>query len=163
LICSVPMVTLLLAYGLLQVISPVYQSTAEILVFDPHRQVNSAAQRPISSLDVNPLAINTEIQVIRSKSVLLAVAKKLHLDTDPLFQSRGRLSLLLQRLGLAAAREPTSGNSERGAPVADPLERAVASLDQNLRVEQIGFSYVLGITVGAREPKLAQRIAATVA
>jgi hypothetical protein len=52
------------------------QSPVEILVFDPQRQIDAAAQKPISPF-VDALgseAMNTEVKIIKSKSVTLRVS-----------------------------------------------------------------------------------------
>ena len=66
-----------------------YKSTVEILVYDPQRQIDATVQKPISPF-VDALgndAINTEINILKSKSVALRVASELGLDRDPEFQS----------------------------------------------------------------------------
>ena len=68
-----------------------YKSTVEILVYDPQQQIDATVQKPISPF-VDALgndAINTEINILKSKSVALRVASELGLDTDPEFQSHG--------------------------------------------------------------------------
>ena len=51
----------------------------------------------------------------------------------------------------------------RKTATADPIERAAAVLSENLQVEQVNFSYVLGVTVGSQNPEMSQRLAATIA
>jgi polysaccharide biosynthesis transport protein len=158
-ILAIAVLTLLGTYGILKVMPSVYQSTAVILIFDPHRQI-SAAQRQASSLDFNSQALNTEIELLKSRALLLRVAKELHLDEDAEFQSRSRLSTLLGWLGLMGT---SRSDGARKAATADPIERAAAVLSENLQVEQVNFSYVLGVTVGSQNPEMSQRLAATIA
>src|SRR5690242_21848920 len=79
-------------YGVVKMIVPSrYKSTVEILVYDPQQQIDATIQKPISPF-VDALgfdAINTEINILKSKSVALRVASELGLDTDPDFQSHG--------------------------------------------------------------------------
>ena len=75
-------------YGVVKLLPSQYKSTVEILVYDPQRQIDATVQKPIS-LFVDALgneAMNTEINVLRSKSVALRVASELGLDRDPEFQ-----------------------------------------------------------------------------
>jgi polysaccharide biosynthesis transport protein len=158
-ILAMPVLTLLATYGVLKVIPTVYQSTAGILVFDPHREGNSAIQKTESTF-VNSQALNTEIELLKSRSLLLRVAKELHLDEDPEFQAESRLLAPLRWLGL---RDTNRSDGARKTATDDRIERAAAALDKSLQVEQVNFSYVLGLTVDSQSPQMSQRLAATIA
>ena len=94
------------AYGVVKLLVPSrYKSTVEILVFDPQQQIDATVQKPISPFvdAVGNDAINTEINILKSKSVALRVASELGLDTDPEFQTRGLpVGHLAERLGAVA-------------------------------------------------------------
>jgi uncharacterized protein involved in exopolysaccharide biosynthesis len=71
-------------YGVVKLIVPTqYKSTVEILVFDPQQQIDATIQKPISPFvdALNNDAINTEINILKSKSVALRVVTELGLDT----------------------------------------------------------------------------------
>ena len=55
-------------YGVMKLVPPRYNSTVEILVYDPQRQIDAAVQKPISPFvdAVGFDAMNTEIKVIKS-------------------------------------------------------------------------------------------------
>jgi polysaccharide biosynthesis transport protein len=83
------------------VVPPRYKSTVEILVYDPQRQIDATFQKPISPFvdAIGFEAINTEIYILKSKSVAMRVATELGLDTDSEFQSGGlQVSDLAKRL-----------------------------------------------------------------
>ena len=63
---------------------------------------DSAIQKPVPPFleAVGDEAMNTEISILRSKSVVLRVATELHLDKDPEFQPGDRLAVLAKRLGI---------------------------------------------------------------
>jgi len=65
-------------------------------------------RKPISPFTdaVNGEAMNTEIEVIKSKSVALRVAKELGLDKDPEFQPYSRFSALPERHRLSRLDSP---------------------------------------------------------
>ena len=89
LVTAITLSALIATYGVLKLVPSRYKSTVEILVYDPQRQIDAAVQKPISPF-VDALgydAMNTEISVLKSKSVALRVASELGLDTDPEFQS----------------------------------------------------------------------------
>ena len=101
LITAVTLSVSIATYGVLKLVPPVYKSTVEILVYDPQGQIAAAVQKPISPFvdAFNYEEMNTEIQVIKSKSVALRVARELGLDTDPEFQSHDLFADLAQWLG----------------------------------------------------------------
>ena len=92
LVATITLVTLVATYCVVKFAVPSrYKSTVEILVYDPQQQIDATVQKPISPF-VDALgsdAINTEINILKSKSVALRVASELGLDTDPEFQVRG--------------------------------------------------------------------------
>src|SRR5215469_1822786 len=79
LVITVPVLMLIATYGLLKVMPSKYQSIVEILIFDPQRQIDQAVQKRISPFvdAVDTVAMNTEIEVIKSKSLALRVANEL--------------------------------------------------------------------------------------
>src|ERR1700751_1133198 len=95
LIVTMSVLAFVAAYCVLRILPPSYKATTEILIFDPQRQVDGAVQKPISPLDVDTVAMNTEMEIIRSKSLALRVAQKFRLDEDAEFQPRRRLSAWL--------------------------------------------------------------------
>ena len=101
LITAITLSTLIATHGVLKFVPSRYKSTVEILVFDPQRQIDAAVQKPISPFvdAVSSDAMNTEITVIKSKSVALRVATELGLDKDPEFQSHNPLTELVEWLG----------------------------------------------------------------
>jgi succinoglycan biosynthesis transport protein ExoP len=167
LITAATLLAVIATYGALKVVPSLYKSTAELLIFDPQRQIDATVQKPISPFveAVNNEAMNTEIEVIKSKSVALRVARELGLDKDPEFQPRSRLSALREWLGL-----PQPDRSDGSPQTADDpdrvsaqsLDRAADRLLQNVKVERVLLSYILTISVTSQDPVKAQRLTATV-
>jgi polysaccharide biosynthesis transport protein len=128
-------------YGIVKLIVPSrYKSTVEILVYDPQQQIDATVQKPISPF-VDALgndAINTEINILKSKSVALRVASELDLDTDPDFQPQShglRIGDLAKWLGIVANRVGIPDLAERFG-IADLAERLkIADL-----AERFGFA-----------------------
>jgi polysaccharide biosynthesis transport protein len=154
-------------YGVLKLKPLLYKSSVEILVFDPQRQIDAAVQKPISPF-VDALgndAMNTEIQVIKSKSVALRVARELGLDTDPEFQPRNLLADLAEWLGF-----PRLGRADKNSAQAiggteeekaEKLDQAADALIAKLDVSQ--QSYIISVSTTSQNPIKAQRLAATIA
>jgi polysaccharide biosynthesis transport protein len=162
LIVATPVLALIGAYGVLSMVPSLYKSTVEVLLFDPQIQpdLDNGGQKRVSPFDVDNTAINTEIQVIKSKAVELRVAKELDLGDDPEFQPYSRLSRWLKWLGLSgliSAGDPSQFGS------AELVDGAAEALRRQIEVERVGFSYVLAIGATSQDPVKAQRLATTVA
>jgi len=166
LISAITLPVLVATYGVVRLTPSLYRSTVEILVFDPQRQIDSAVQKPISPFveAIGIEAINTEINIIKSRSVALRVAKELGLDEDPEFQPHSPLADLAERLGfsrLARAlknRARISGGKEGEK---EKLDQAADALIGKLAVWQ--DAYIISISITSHDPIKAQRLAATIA
>src|SRR2546423_1766445 len=140
LITAITLAASIATYGVMKLMPPRYKSTVEILVYDPQRQIDAAVQKPISPFvdAVGFDAMNTEIKVIKSKSVALRVARELGLDRDPEFQPHNRLAELAERLGFPSlgraddnSPQPTGGTEEQKA---EKLDQAADALLGGLEV-----------------------------
>ena len=184
LVVAVTLSASIATYGVVKLIVPSrYKSTVEILVYDPQQQIDATIQKPISPF-VDALgsdAINTEINILKSKSVALRVASELGLDTDPEFQPQElrigylakRLGIVAKQLGIADLAEPlglarfapANDNSEQtiGATEekSEKLDRAAEELIKRLDISQ--ESYIISVSATSRDPIKAQRLASTVA
>jgi exopolysaccharide transport family protein len=167
LITAITLFAFIATYGVLKLVPSLYKSTVEILVFDPQRQIDAAIQKPTSLFvdAVDNVAMSTVVEVIKSKSLALRVARELGLDRDPEFQPSGRLSELAERLGLARlgradnGAQPTGGTGEK----VDKLDQAADALLQKLQVERVLFSYIIAVSATSQDPVGAQRLASTIA
>lgn len=165
LIAAITVCTFIATYGVATLLPSRYTSTVEILVFDPQGQFDATVQKPVS-LFVDALsldAMNTEINIIKSKSVALRVAKELGLDHDPEFQPRNQLADLAERLGLPRlnrARDDST-HADTEAEKAEKLDQAADALVKRLLVW--ADSYIISLSMTAQDPAEAQRLAATIA
>jgi succinoglycan biosynthesis transport protein ExoP len=193
LVAAIALSVSIATYGVVKLMVPSrYKSTVEILVYDPQQQIDAAIQKPISPFVdyLNNDAINTEINILKSKSVALRAASELGLDTDPEFQSHGlqighlakRLDIVAKRLGIQDLAERlriadlakrfgfaglgrADDNSEQTISAsedkADKLDRAADQLIKSLDISQ--DSYIISVSATAQEPTKAQRLASTIA
>ena len=182
LITAIALSVLITTYGALKFLPLQYKSTVEILVYDPQRQMDPAVQKTISlfedALDFG--AINTEINVLKSKSVALRVASELGLDRDPKFQSHDRIADLAewlrhgdlsQRLGIAGLVERLGfpgldqASNKSGQTIseekAEKLERAADALLKGMEVSQ--DSAIINVSMKSPDPIQAQRLVSTIA
>jgi exopolysaccharide transport family protein len=167
LITAITLAASIATYGVMKLVAPLYKSTVEILVFDPQRQIDAAVQKPISPFvdAVGFDAMNTEIKVIKSKSVALRVARELGLDRDPEFQPHDRLAELAEWLGF-----PSLGRADDGSAQATALteEQKAEKLDQAADALLGGLqvwpeSYIISVSTTSQNPITAQRLASTIA
>jgi capsular exopolysaccharide synthesis family protein len=94
------------------------------------------------------VAINTEIEIIKSLSLSRRVASELKLYENPEFQVKDSRSA------------QTTGDAERAKEL---LPAATALLrEHHLKVERVPFSYVLLVSATSHKPQVAQQIATTV-
>jgi polysaccharide biosynthesis transport protein len=167
LITAITLSVSIATYGVLKLVPPLYKSAVDILVYDPQRQIDAAVQKPISPFvdAIGYEAMSTEIEVIKSKSVALRVARELSLDKDPEFQPHSQLADLAERLGFPRLGQAlqnsaqTSGRTE--GEKAEKLDQAADALLEKLEVWP--DSYVISISITSQNPVKAQRLAAAIA
>lgn len=172
LITAITLSALIATYGVLKLVPSLtpslYKSTVEILVFDPQGQIDAAVlQKPVSPFvdAVGYEAMNTEINIIQSKSVALRVARELGLDADPEFQPQNAFADLAKRLGFPRlgraddnSAQPTGGTEEEKN---EKLDQAADTLLGRLQVSQ--NSYIISVSATSQYPVKAQRLASTIA
>ena len=167
LITAVTLFAVIATYGALKLVPSRYQSTVEILVYDPQQQINAEVQKPIFPFvdDVGNDAMTTEINILKSKSVALRVASELNLDRDPEFQSHSLPSELAIRLGFPglgrALRNIGQAINGPEAETADRLDEAAEGLMKSFQVWQ--QAYILFVTITSQSPIMAQRLASAIA
>jgi exopolysaccharide transport family protein len=167
LITAVTLFALIATYGVLKFVPSVYKSTVEILVFDPQRQIDAAVQKPISPFvdAVGIDAMSTEINIIKSKSVALRVARELGLDRDPEFESHNRFAEWAEGLGFLRLGRADSKNAQNTGGTdeekAKRLDEAADVLRGRLQVWP--ESYIIFVSTTSQDPIKAQRLASTIA
>jgi capsular exopolysaccharide synthesis family protein len=167
LIAAITLCVSITTYGVLKLKPALYTSTVEILVYDPQRQIDTAVQKPISPFvdAIGYDAMTTEINVIKSKSVVLRVARELGLDRDPEFQAHSILAEWAERVGFPRlgradnnSAQTLGGTEEEKA---EKLDQAADALLGNLQVW--AESYIIYVSTTSLNPIKAQRLAATIA
>ena len=164
---GVTAIVVILAALVLFQLTPEYRATA-IVTLDTRK---AKVTNTVDVLSGNPVielsSIYTEMEVLRSTSLLGRVVDKLHLDMDPEYGARqpSLLSQLLRdaRAELAAWGITTSRPSEGDAPSENGARAAaIESLNKNLTVNLRGKSYAIAISLDSMDRKKAQSIVETV-
>jgi len=171
LITAITLCTLIATYGVLKFVPLLYKSTVEILVFDPQRQIDAAVQKPISPFvdAVGYDAISTEINVIKSKSVALRVARELGLDSDPDFQPHNRLAELAEWLGFPGLGRVDNNSAQSQSTAARKRRRPKSWTKQQMRCVEdcrsgqnpISYSFLLRRRTRSRRSAL-RRLSPTI-
>ena len=167
LITAITLSAVIAAYGVLKFVPSIYTSTVELLIFDPEQQIDAAVQKPVSPFvdAVGYDAMNTEIEIIKSKSIALRVASELGLDRDPGFLPHNGLAELAKWHGLPRlGRADNNGARAIGATEeekAKKLDEAADALRE--RLEVVSENYVISISASSQNPIEAQRLASTIA
>jgi exopolysaccharide transport family protein len=144
---------------------PEYRSSALVMLDTRKAKVTNTTDVLTSGLIDIP-AIQTEIEVIRSASLLGRVVDKLRLDLDPEYgaQRPGMLSVVVREVkDLVGKYIPYRAASERAVVIDNaPRARALAALGRNLTTAVRGRSYVISVSIDSSDPAKAKRIVDTI-
>jgi exopolysaccharide transport family protein len=132
----------------LHVTPPVYTARASLII-DPHRSPFIQQQ---GLLGDDPIEVDSQIEIVRSKAVALSVIRDLKLMDDPEFRISGG-GLISGLLSFSAAKPQSE---------ADAMEALVAAFSNGLTVGRIG-GRVIEITYSSRDPNRAAQITNAVA
>ena len=150
--------------------TPMYTAVTQ-LTLDIRKANVVNVEEVLSGISTDDWAIATELDIIRSSSLLAKVADKLNLQLDPLFNpallKNQEESLWVKFKGwLKSLWFPDSGISEEVDPeeAEEKLKKQmVGRLQGGLRVEHLKQSYTFTISFTSPDPKRAAQVANTVA
>lgn len=150
LILLVAALSLALAGVALLALKPVYTATALVLV-DPSQKnlLERGEQAAGSSSD--SLRVDSEVELVKSETTLLAVVEELGLAADPEFGIRlGPYETALAALRIADPRMP-SGR--------DALRQVIGHLRDSVVVQRRGFTFLIAVSARSQRPDFAAEIA----
>jgi succinoglycan biosynthesis transport protein ExoP len=157
---GVTAIVVVLAALLLTQLTPQYRATALLMLDTRKAKVTNTAD-VLSGLTADVAAIQTEIEVLRSASLLGKVVDKLHLESDPEFGAPdpSPISDLVRWLRESIAESlPGTSTEMRATAPSDARERAIRELERSLLIQPRGRSYVIAASVDSIDPKKAKRI-----
>lgn len=154
-------VFLLLGVVYLLLATPKYTASTDILIDQDNSRIlyqGSALERTVE----DEARILSQVEVLVSDKVGLAVVDKLGLDKDPKFMTAPAGPLQMAR---AMIRAVTSLFSSGGTASQEELQRraALQNVQRNLIVERLNRSYVLNVRFTWSDPVLAAQVAKGVA
>ncbi|HIG10153.1 MAG TPA: capsular biosynthesis protein, partial [Planctomycetes bacterium] len=146
-------------------LTPRYTASAEVLI-DPHDRNVADLDSVLSGLSPDASTIESQIQLIRSRSLALRVIEALHLERDPEFNAAlrepGALAGFLSGLKALAPGEAEEPSEEER--LALEQTRLVEEFSKALAVSRVGrASYVISIAFTSERGAKASRVANTLA
>jgi succinoglycan biosynthesis transport protein ExoP len=142
--------------------TPKYTGRA-ILVVDSSKTPPFRAQQQqivnATDLTMDTSGVDTQLEILKSENVALAVIKKLHLNEDPEFVGTG--TGIMDTVSDVFASIFGAGNG----PDADfrKLRQAYQRFDSRLKIERIGLTYAMEIKFQSTSPERAAQVANAIA
>lgn len=145
-----------LALGLLYYFTtPAIYTAGGSIVIDKRKLQLFQKESIVSDAEIDTPAVQTEVEVLKSDNISLAVIRKLHLDEDPEFISAkgpvGRLIAVFKNLtGFSlAAKQPSETDRENSA---------LGKFNSLRTVNRLGLTYVIDIGFTSHDPDKAAQI-----
>lgn len=142
----------------LKTATPVYTGQVKILLGN-QKTAFVQQQSLVAEAAIDAVQIETQLQILKSKTVATSVIEKLKLAEDSDFKPSGRVHEFFRRIRSWLSMAPQDPSLNRG-PTADDL--AIAFADR-LSANRVGLSNVIELTYNASNPEKAAEIANAVA
>ena len=158
---------ILIAMGLIYIFTtpPSYTATATMII-DTKKVQLFQQQSMFTDLPIDTGAVESQVEILKSETIALAVIKKLHLAEDPEFINPGGGligSLVSGVMGLVASIGPSSDRRRPTVPSLRRLASRSSAFESRLKVERVGLSYVIVISFRSLSPDRAAQIANAIA
>ncbi len=153
--------------------TPVYTTSTRVIVDSRDTQIVEGFREGISTTTA---AIDTEVQVIRSRTLLSKVVERLQLQTLPEFNPSlwndpdAKPGMVDRVKGFIKGILPGGSDDASAAPAETEEEKAerefqtaVSMLSNKVNVTRVGATYIIDILATSESPTLAAQIADTVA
>jgi succinoglycan biosynthesis transport protein ExoP len=133
---------------------PTYTASAQLLIEKPDESLISKS-RPVNDSSVESATIETELEVLRSPEIALAVVRELSLDRDAEFNGA------LSPPGLKARILSNLPNAKPAAPASaeTTTTQVIDSVLARLNLRRVGNSHVINLAYTSNDPDKAKRIA----
>jgi succinoglycan biosynthesis transport protein ExoP len=134
--------------------------TAEATMVIDTRKLQMFQQQPTSGgdLSVDSATVDSQVEILKSENVILAVIRKLHLTDDPEFTGRAGGSIFSTAIGLVRSAVNLLSGGE--PPSSFEVERqAVETFEKQLVVKRLGLTYVISVSFRSLDPDRAAKIA----
>ena len=155
LIAATAALTLGASVAVLKVVPPTFTAQAKVLLGSSKAPVVQAQPQPM--LDETPVDIESQIEILKSKSIATSVINQLGLADDPDFNGQGdplnvAVKAVRARLGIAPPRAK-----------AEPMDELVDEFEKRLSALRVGMSSVVEVKFNSSNAPRAAEIANAVA
>jgi succinoglycan biosynthesis transport protein ExoP len=161
-IAGIAIAVVLLAIGYLVAATPIYTSTADILLDSRQFAAVDIARDP-ANLSFNATAIESQVEVLKSEKIALAVIEKLNLTADPEFTAEGLIGKLLSTVIGRAPADPGRAGDDVEDSQLRLQRRALAYFQKRMQVKRVEKTFVLNLEFSSRSAAKAARIANAIA
>ncbi|MDB5455848.1 MAG: pssP [Caulobacter sp.] len=129
--------------------TPVYTASGSLLIDKRRENLAQAQQGPQSLLPPDTSAIDTEVEVVRSRALAESVVRKLKLYQDPEFNTK------LRRGWFGPAPTPPA------TPDASTLARVTDVFQNHFQARRAGLTYVIQVSASSTSPEKAATLVNT--
>jgi succinoglycan biosynthesis transport protein ExoP len=138
--------------------TPSYTATATMLIDSNKSQLFQQQQSVFNEVPMDTSAVDSQVEVLKSENIALAVIKQLNLTEDPEFSgsSGGLISALFSLLT-----EPFTSDTQDSQFAL--TRQAVNTFESRLSIRRVGLTYVIEIGFRSYSPDRAAQIANAVA
>lgn len=149
--------------------TPKYTSTSSVMI-DPRQKEVANIEAVLSGLQPDSAAVDTEVEVIKSRALAEKIAGKLNLYDDPEFNSKlrepGAAKAFKDALSdVFSLLKPDQVAEALSAADAERIsnENVISAVQNGLSVRRAGLTYVINISFESEDRKKAARIANAIA
>ncbi|KRQ12576.1 polysaccharide biosynthesis tyrosine autokinase [Bradyrhizobium manausense] len=137
--------------------APQFTSTAS-MVIDTRKVQLFQQQSVLGDIAVDSATVETQVEILKSENISLAVIRDLHLIDDPEFTGSGG-GLLGSIIGFV------SGLFSSGQPSSEfeQTRKALEHFEKNRTIKRLGLTYVMEIGYTSKDPVKAAKIANSIA
>jgi polysaccharide biosynthesis transport protein len=151
-------VLLALLLGIVYVLnSPATYTAQATMIIDTHKVSLLQQQSVIGDLPMDSATVESQVEILRSENIALAVIKQLRLTEDPEFIGSDG-GLIGNLFYLVSGWFDGAGKSEF-----ELQRRAAATFAKSLTVKRLSLTYIIEVSFRAQSPKRAAEIANAVA
>jgi succinoglycan biosynthesis transport protein ExoP len=136
---------------------PSFTGTAKLII-DTRKVQLFQQQSVLGDIPIDSSSVDSQVEILKSENIALAVIKELRLTEDPEFVNP-RAGFIGAIIGFI----PSLFASERAVSEFDLTRTATATFGQRLTVKRVGFTYVIDINFRSYNAERAAQIANAVA
>ncbi|MCK1735269.1 polysaccharide biosynthesis tyrosine autokinase [Bradyrhizobium sp. 138] len=137
--------------------APQFTSTAS-MVIDTRKVQLFQQQSMLSDIAVDSPTVETQVEILKSENISLAVTRDLHLIDDPEFTGGGggALGSLIQFVSSLISSGPSPSEFEL-------TRKALERFEKSRTIKRLGMTYVMEIGFTSKDPQKAAKIANSIA